>query len=120
MQTRDYLYVGDAVRAFLSAGEDGRPGTWNIGMGVEVSVLSLATIIGDVAGQEMRPRFAPPRAGELRRSAIAVDRAAGELGWHATTPLAEGVRSVYRWIEAGAHDRAPLGPDLPQADPQQP
>jgi len=104
-QTRDYLYVGDAVRAFLAAGDDGRPGTWNIGTGVEVSVLSLAAIIADVAGRQVRPRFAPPRAGELPRSAIAVGRAASELGWHAATPLAEGVRRVYRWIEAGAHDR---------------
>ena len=114
-QTRDYVYVDDAVRAFLAAGDDGRPGTWNIGTGVEVSVLDLAAIVADVAGQEMRPRFAPPRAGELPRSAIAVDRAASELGWHAATPLAEGVRRVYRWIEAGAHDRAPARPDLPGA-----
>ena len=106
-QTRDYVYVGDAVQAFLSAGDNGRPGTWNIGAGVEVSVLDLVDIIGEVAGREMRPTFGPPRAGELQRSAVAADRAASELGWRAATPLAEGVRRVYRWIEAGAADRAP-------------
>ena len=106
-QTRDYVYVGDAVQAFLSAGDNGRPGTWNIGAGVEVSVLDLVDIIGEVAGREMRPTFGPPRAGELQRSAVAAGRAASELGWHAATPLAEGVRRVYRWIEAGAADRAP-------------
>ena len=106
-QTRDYVYVGDAVQAFLSAGDNGRPGTWNVGAGVEVSVLDLVDIIGEVAGREMRPTFAPPRAGELQRSAVAAGRAASELGWHAATPLAEGVRRVYRWIEAGAADRAP-------------
>ena len=106
-QTRDYVYVGDAVQAFLSAGDNGRPGTWNVGAGVEVSVLDLVDIIGEVAGREMRPTFGPPRAGELQRSAVAAGRAASELGWHAATPLAEGVRRVYRWIEAGAADRAP-------------
>ena len=106
-QTRDYVYVGDAVQAFLSAGDNGRPGTWNVGAGVEVSVLDLVDIIGEVAGREMRPAFGPPRAGELQRSAVAAGRAASELGWHAATPLAEGVRRVYRWIEAGAADRAP-------------
>ena len=30
-QTRDYVYVGDAVSAFLAAADAGRPGTWNIG-----------------------------------------------------------------------------------------
>jgi UDP-glucose 4-epimerase len=105
-QTRDYVYVGDAVRAFLAAGDNGRPGTWNIGSGVEVSVLDLVALITDVAGRAMRPGFAAPRPGELHRSAVAVDRAASELGWRAATPLGEGVRRVYRWIEAGAPDRA--------------
>ena len=106
-QTRDYVYVGDAVRAFLAAGDSGRPGTWNIGAGVEVSVLDLVAIIGVVAGKGVRPAFAPARPGELLRSAVATERAASELGWRAGTPLAEGVRRVYRWIESGAPDRAP-------------
>jgi len=106
-QTRDYVYVGDAVRAFLAAGDNGRPGTWNIGAGVEVSVLDLVAIIGVVAGRGVRPGFAAPRPGELQRSAVATERAASELGWRAGTPLAEGVRRVYRWIESGAPDRAP-------------
>jgi UDP-glucose 4-epimerase len=106
-QTRDYVYVGDAVRAFLAAGDSGRPGTWNIGAGVEVSVLDLVAIIGGVAGKEVAPVFTAPRPGELQRSAVAVERAASELGWRASTPLTEGIRQVYRWIEAGAPDRAP-------------
>jgi UDP-glucose 4-epimerase len=106
-QTRDYVYVGDAVQAFLTAGDNDRPGTWNVGAGDEVSVLDLVDIIGGVAGQEVHPRFAAPRPGELQRSAVAPDRAASELGWRPATPLAEGVRRVYRWIEAGAADRAP-------------
>jgi UDP-glucose 4-epimerase len=105
-QTRDYVYVGDVVAAFLAAADRGRPGTWNIGTGVEVSVLELVGIIAGLAGHELSPVFAPPRPGELARSVLAVDRAAGELGWRAETPLTEGIRRVYRWIENGAPDRA--------------
>src|SRR5215475_5778465 len=105
-QTRDYVYVGDAVRAFLTAGDSGRPGTWNIGAGTEISVLDLVDIIATIAGRDMHPGFVAARAGELQRSAVAADRAASELGWRPATPLAEGVRRVYRWIEAGAADRA--------------
>jgi UDP-glucose 4-epimerase len=105
-QTRDYVYVGDTVSAFLAAADRGRPGTWNIGTGVEVSVLDLVSIIGGISGSPLVPRFAEARPGELLRSAVAVDRSAGELGWRARTPLADGVRGVYRWIEAGAADRA--------------
>ena len=68
--------------------------------------MDLVDIIAAVAGRGIRPVFAAPRPGELQRSAVAPDRAAGELGWRASTPLAEGVRRVYQWIEAGAPDRA--------------
>lgn len=105
-QTRDFVYVGDVVRAFAAAADSGRPGTWNIGAGAEVTILDLVGIISDVAGRPLTPRFGPARAGELLRSAVAVDRAAGELGWRARTPLADGIRRVYHWIEAGAPDHA--------------
>jgi UDP-glucose 4-epimerase len=105
-QTRDYVYVGDVVAAFLAAADRGRPGTWNIGTGLEVSVLDLVQIIAGIAGRPLSPVFGPARPGELARSVLAVDRPAGDLGWRAEIPLAEGVRRVYRWIESGAPDRA--------------
>jgi UDP-glucose 4-epimerase len=105
-QTRDYVYVGDAVAAFLAAADRGRPGTWNIGTGREVTVLELASMIGEVAGREVKPEFAPARPGELKRSALAIERAERDLGWRPATSLSTGVSNVYRWIEAGAEDRA--------------
>jgi UDP-glucose 4-epimerase len=105
-QTRDYIYVADAVAAILAAADRDRPGTWNIGTGTEVSVLELAAVISKVAGRPVDPVFAPDRPGELQRGALASERAARDLGWTARTPLAEGVARVYRWIEAGAPERA--------------
>lgn len=107
-QTRDYVYVGDAVAAFLAAADVRRPGIWNIGTGTEVSVLELAGTIAKVSGRSVIPEFAPPRAGELRRSALAAEQALRDLGWKATTELADGVRAVCSWLEAGARDRAAL------------
>ncbi len=105
-QTRDYVYVGDVVEAFVAAADRGWPGTWNIGTATETSVLDLVEIIAGIAGRPMAPVFAPARSGELSRSAVAVDRAAAELGWRARVPLADGVRRTYEWIAAGAPARA--------------
>jgi UDP-glucose 4-epimerase len=106
LQTRDYVYVGDAVGAFLAAADSGRPGIWNIGSGTEVSVLDLVRVIATVAGHAIDPVFAPARPGELLRGALASDRALRDLSWAATTPLDEGVAKTYRWIKAGIPERA--------------
>lgn len=105
-QTRDYVYVGDAVGAFLAAADQRRPGTWNIGTGTEVSVLGLARVIGGVTGRKVDYALAPARPGELQRSALAVERAHADLGWRAKTALPDGVRSVCEWIKAETPDRA--------------
>jgi UDP-glucose 4-epimerase len=105
-QTRDYLYVADVVDAFLAAADTAAPGTWNIGAGTETSVLDLVRLIGLAAGRDLRPEFAPPRPGELQRSALEVTRASRDLGWKAATPLHQGVSAVYRWAQAGEPDRA--------------
>ncbi len=105
-QTRDYIYVGDVVDAFLAAADARQPGTWNIGTGSETSVLDLINLIGQAAGQDLEPQFAPARPGELQRSALDIARVSHELGWKATTPLNEGVTAVYRWVQAGEADRA--------------
>ena len=105
-QTRDFIYVGDAVNAYLAAADRGRPGIWNVGSGVEVSIRQLAAVISEVSGQEIKPVFAAPRRGELRRGALASERARRDLGWVPTVSLTDGVGRVYRWIEAGAPEQA--------------
>jgi UDP-glucose 4-epimerase len=107
-QTRDYVYVGDVVRCFLAAAATPRAGTWHVGTGAEVSVLGLVEEIAGIAGRPLTPRFAPLRPGELQRSALSVQRAARDLDWHPVTGLSDGIRTVYRWIEAGAPERAGL------------
>ena len=80
-ETRDYVYISDVVDAFLAAVDCGISGTWNIGTGIEVSVLDLAAIISEISGRPFDPEFAPFRAGELERSAVSVELARRASGW---------------------------------------
>jgi UDP-glucose 4-epimerase len=90
-QTRDYVYVADIVEAMLAAGDSSVVGTFNIGTGVETSVLELGGMIADACDRPFEPEMAPPRPGEVQRIAIASSVAADELGWTARTALPDGL-----------------------------
>jgi UDP-glucose 4-epimerase len=97
-QTRDYVYVGDVVRAVVAAlGADG--GVYNVGTGVETSVLELYAAVERAAGVERAPVHEPARAGELQRSVLDVSLAARELGWRPESTLADGLDSTWRWMQ---------------------
>ena len=96
-QTRDYVYVGDVVRAAI-ASLDGPPGVFNVGTGRETSVLELLEACCRVAGVEAAPEFAPPRQGELARNVLDPSLAERVLGVRPETAIDEGLGSTWDWI----------------------
>src|SRR5580698_5982783 len=99
-QTRDFVYVDDVVDAFVRAGTRGGGLVLNVGTGKEVSVNELARVMGERAGSTTVPVHAPPRVGELDRSALDPERAAIHLGWKAWTDLEAGVDGVLRYTRS--------------------
>jgi UDP-glucose 4-epimerase len=106
-QTRDYIYVGDVASAFMTAAIAplAPPGrldvrAFNIGTGVETSVIELAEMLRRAAGSSATIHFAPKRPGELARSVLAPEKAAEQLGWTAVTPLERGLAQTYAWFAA--------------------
>ncbi len=96
-QSRDYVYAGDVAAAFVAA-VDGPGGVFNVGTGRETSVLELYDACRVVAGSGAEPVFAEARFGELQRSCLDTGHAASQLGWTATTTLADGLRATWEWI----------------------
>jgi UDP-glucose 4-epimerase len=100
-QTRDFIYVEDVVgAAFAAAG--GPAGVYNVGTGVETSVLDLHELCRTVSGSNEEPEFAPPRPGDVLRSVIDPGLAGRELGWRARHALEEGLRKTWEWVRGGA------------------
>ena len=92
-QTRDYIYVGDVVDAVLTAAASDASGSFNVGTGVESSVLDLVARMGALSGADgFEPEFAPERPGEVSRISIDPARAGEVLGWKAGVELEEGLR----------------------------
>jgi UDP-glucose 4-epimerase len=96
-QTRDYVHVGDVARAMLLALERSG-GVYNVGTGVETSVVDLYAATRAAASVDCEPAFAPARLGELQRSVLDPGLAARELGWRPERSLADGLADTWRWI----------------------
>ncbi|PZS37883.1 MAG: UDP-glucose 4-epimerase [Pseudonocardiales bacterium] len=102
-QTRDYVFVDDVVAANLAAAAAPvlRHDRYNIGTGLEVSVLELVGAVATAAGavpENFTPEFRPARTGEVPRSCLDVSRARTELDLPDSTSLAAGLRSTLGWV----------------------
>jgi UDP-glucose 4-epimerase len=97
-QTRDYVFVGDVVRANLAALEGDRAGALNVGTGVETSVNQLYAELAAVAGVSQQPTYAAARPGEQQRSVISPARTTRELGWQPKVSLRDGLTQTLQFF----------------------
>src|SRR5215213_2784242 len=90
-QTRDYVYVGDVVDANLCAADSERTGSYNVGRGVETSVLDIVNALAAHSDDGFEADHAPPRPGEVQHIALDTSRTRQELGWQAQVDLDQGL-----------------------------
>ncbi len=90
-QTRDYVHVSDVVRANLAAvGVDGFH-IYNVGTGVETSVVELHQHVSRACGVEQEAQFAAAKPGEQRRSVVDPGRGRSALGLPQSLALSDGL-----------------------------
>lgn len=99
-QTRDYVYVGDVVRAVAAAAKSSGSGiALNIGTGIETNVNDLYSTLAGIAGFRMQAEHAAARPGEQKRSVISPARAERELGWRPEKKLADGLEETFKYFK---------------------
>jgi len=101
-QTRDYLHVSDVVRATLALlghllGQGGFH-VYNVGTGIETSVLDLYREIARAAGSGLPARHGPAKAGEQQRSSVDASRLRRDLALPPPLPLGEGIARTAAWF----------------------
>lgn len=92
-QTRDFTYIGDAVRALRRAMRVTTTGAfiYNVCTGEAQSVIGLAQTMAALCRTELVVHRRPARCGEVRMSIGDPRRAAEQLGFTAHTTLADGL-----------------------------
>lgn len=98
LQTRDYIHVSDVVRANLAA--VGREGfyVYNVGTGIETSVVDLYRSLRRAAGVDTEARHGPPKPGEQRRSSISPAKILRELELPVPLALSQGLERTAAWF----------------------
>jgi GDP-L-fucose synthase len=92
---REFLHADDLADAlvFLMRNYSGIDMV-NVGSGQEVSIAELAHLISDMVGYRGELRFDASRPDGTPRKLLDASRMSG-LGWKATIPLLDGMRSTY-------------------------
>jgi len=91
-QTRDFLYIDDAVDALVRASERGSGLVVNIGTGEQISIRDLWDRLSP--GGDVEPIHRPERSDELARFAVSPIRARIHLAWSPWTDLETGLNRL--------------------------
>lgn len=93
-KTRDYVYIGDIVKACEIGVKTNTVGVFNLGWGKEVTDYEIYDTVRRHAGSELPPIYAPTRLGEVERICLDASRAKDVLGWEPTVALDDGIKTA--------------------------
>jgi UDP-glucose 4-epimerase len=100
-QSYDFIHVHDVARANLLALQSTMSDEFfNIGMGIRTTINELVEILLDITGSPLRPEYRPQEHMFVTHRVGSTEKAEKMLGFHATVPLREGLRSVVEWRRA--------------------
>ena len=96
---REFLHVDDCADACLFLMEHYEDeAIVNIGVGEDLTIAELAELVGKVVGYQGEIAYDTSRPDGTPRKLVDVAKING-LGWQASIPLEEGIRSTYAWFQ---------------------
>ena len=102
--SREFLYVDDCAEAIVAATERyDSPEPMNIGVGQEITIRELVSLIADATGFAGEIRWDATKPDGQPRRALDTTRAAAELGFRAATRFEDGLASTVEWFRQHAH-----------------
>ncbi len=99
-QTRDYVFVGDVVKANLLGLKDKNTDIYNIGTGIETDVNQLFNTLNNIIGKNMEEKHGPAAPGEQMRSVISSQKIFNKFGWKPSTTIAEGLEKTVEFFKS--------------------
>ncbi len=99
LQTRDYVFVGDVVKANLLTLKDEACGIYNVGTGIETNVNEIFNLLNNIVGKGAEEMHGPAAAGEQMRSVITSEKLFKKFGWKPNTSLEDGMKKTVEFFK---------------------
>jgi UDP-glucose 4-epimerase len=100
-QSYDFIHVHDVARANILALKSGAVDEFfNVGMGVKTSINELVHMLLEITGADLQPEYRPQEQMFVTHRIGSTEKAERMLGFRATVPLPDGLRSVVAWRQA--------------------
>lgn len=103
-QTRDYVYVGDVVRANVLALGMEDTDTYNVCTGVETDVNEIFDSLNAAAGDSAKKEHGPAKKGEQQRSVCSYTKIEKLHGWTPQVELRQGIRETFEFFQSKSED----------------
>ncbi len=94
---RDYLYVKDAVSAYLALGKSEETGPFNFGTETPTSVSDLVRLILSLMKSKRKPRILNQASNEIDRQWLSCRKARERLKWRPKYDLRAGLVETIAW-----------------------
>jgi UDP-glucose 4-epimerase len=98
MQTRDYVYVDDVVRANLLALGMDASDTFNVSTNRETTVNEIFRVLNVAAGEPAEEMHGPAKTGEQQRSVCSYDKLMKQTGWKPEISIETGLTRTMAWF----------------------
>lgn len=100
LATRDFLYVADAVQAYLALIDQDAGGPFNFSGERPRTILSVAYAIANAMGKRREDiDIEPGGVGEIVQQSLRCDRARSVLGWKPETQFENGLERTVAWYQ---------------------
>jgi UDP-glucose 4-epimerase len=97
-QTRDYVFVGDVVKANLLTLNDEANDIYNVGTEIETDVNQLFHYINSISGANKEEKHGPAAAGEQMRSVITSSKLFNKFSWQPKTKIEDGLKATVEYF----------------------
>jgi UDP-glucose 4-epimerase len=99
-QSRDFIYVGDIVKAVLAVLDGSQQSIYNVGTGQDWSINHLLQVLNAHTGKDAEVEQCGSWTNDIRQIRADITRLSNEFGFQPSVSLEDGLASTVRFFQA--------------------